>query len=349
MKRLLIITLTLLLSLSLFAQKPYRVGTTAANFLEVGQGGAACGMGQAYVAAAEDMSSVYWNPAGMAYLNRNEIQFSYQPWIASINTSFASVGILIPGVGVLAASVNAMNFGRTEVTTIDMQEGTGETYAATDMAATFSYARKLAQWFAFGASAKFIHSSIWHMSASSMALDLGVRVDTEFFAPDGKRENGLSIGMSISNYGGKMKYDGMDLLQKIDIDQYVAGNYGDVEGQFRMQGYELPLIMRLGTAWRPIVTNNLKLTIALDALHPNNNSEYVNAGGELAIKVFGLGTAFLRGGYHGLFMDRNQYGLTLGGGVHVALMGNMTLKVDYAYQELEYLDSAHMMTLGMTF
>jgi hypothetical protein len=141
----------------------------------------------------------------------------------------------------------------------------------------------------------------------------------------------------------------MDLLQKIDIDPNTTGNYADAQGQFRTGEYELPLIMRLGVALRPWVTNTTKLTLSLDALHPNNNSEYVNAGGEFGLKLFGQGQVFLRGGYHGLFMEENQYGMTLGGGVYVALLNNLQMKIDYAYQNHKYLGSGHMWTLGMTF
>ena len=48
------------------AQNPIRAGTTAANFLEIGYGTAGCAMGDAYVSMARDLSSIYWNPAGLA-------------------------------------------------------------------------------------------------------------------------------------------------------------------------------------------------------------------------------------------------------------------------------------------
>ena len=53
----------LLLSGDLLAQKPIRVGTTAAEFLSIGYGSAGCAMGDAYVGVVDDISGVYWNPA----------------------------------------------------------------------------------------------------------------------------------------------------------------------------------------------------------------------------------------------------------------------------------------------
>lgn len=341
--------LLLAMAATLVANEPYRVGTTAGSFLEMGVGGAANGMGDAYVAAARDLSSVYWNAAGLAYLESNEVQFSYQPWIADIDVAFIGGGVVIPRIGSLALSVSSMNYGRTGVTTLEMQEGTGETYQAAEYAASFTYARQLAQWFAFGASFKYIMSNIWHMNANAVALDLGVLVNTHFLSVTGDREDGMTIGMSISNYGTRMQYDGMDLLRPIDILPNENGNYKDVEGQFRLQQWELPLILRLGVAVYPIVTNSQKLTLAIDALHPNNNSESVNIGAEYGYLIPGTGRFMVRAGYRGLYMVETQYGLTFGGGVHLAMLGNKLLKIDYAYKDMRILGSTSIFTLGVTF
>ncbi|RPH93247.1 MAG: PorV/PorQ family protein, partial [Calditrichaeota bacterium] len=209
---------SLLYAQSLHAgNRPYRVGTTAANFLEMGIGSAANAMGEAYTSVTRDLSSIYWNPSGLGYMEKNEVFFMYQPWIADINVGFVGAALVLPRIGVIGLSVTNMDYGRTEVTSMLMQDGTGETFAASEYAFTASYARRLAQWFSFGASAKWVSSGIWHMKANALALDLGVMVNTHFFSFSGEREDGMTIGMSISNYGTKLAYDGIDLLRPIDI------------------------------------------------------------------------------------------------------------------------------------
>jgi hypothetical protein len=329
--------------------KPYRVGTTACNFLEIGVGGAGNAMGDAYVSITGDLSSVYWNPAGLAYLEQTEVQFMYQPWYVDTNVSFAGAGIVLPRIGTLGLNILSMDFGRTEVTTLAMQEGTGETFSAGDYAVSLSYGRKLAHWFGFGASVKWVSSNIWHVSANALALDLGVIVNTHFFSFTGDPGDGMTIGMSISNYGTKVKYDGIDLLIPVDILPDENGNYRDLEAKYSLQGWELPLIFRVGTSITPIVRENQKLTLAVDALHPNNNSESVNLGGEYMMRVPGFGRFYLRGGYRGMFMDESQFGLTLGGGIHLTLMGNRLLKIDYAFKESEFLGNSSVYTIGVTF
>ncbi|RIK54073.1 hypothetical protein DCC62_32005, partial [candidate division KSB1 bacterium] len=49
-----------------------RAGTAMAQFLKIGVGGRAVGMGEAFVALANDASALYWNPAGIAQMNKSE-------------------------------------------------------------------------------------------------------------------------------------------------------------------------------------------------------------------------------------------------------------------------------------
>ncbi len=330
------------------AQKPYRRGTTAANFLEIGYGSRGSAMGDAAVASSEDLESCYWNPAGLAMMSRNEVLFCMQPWVIDINTSFAAVGLSFPQLGVFALSVNQMNYGKEKVTTLSTQDGTGENYTAAEFSFQLSYARRLAQWFSFGAGIKYVNSTIWHTSANAAAIDLGALVNTQFFSPTGERSDGLAIGMSIANYGTRMRYDGMDLLQPIDPNPNVSGNYAYVEGQYLMQSWELPLIFRIGAALHPIVTPNHRVTVEVDALHPNNNSESVNVGAQYKFTLPSFGSLYLRAGYKGLFMDRSEYGLSYGFGVHTRF-NRLGLRIDYAVRDIGLLGLIHAYTVSMTF
>ena len=215
-----------LLSHVCFSDEIHRYGTTAANFLEIGIGSASGGMGEAYVAVANDLSAIYWNPAGLASLKGVGVQFMIQPWVVNINTIFTAGAINVPRIGTFALSLTQMGYGQMDVTTLSYQDGTGEKFTANELALTFSFGRRLVQWFAFGANAKLVQSNIWHASANAFALDLGVLVNTHFFSVTGEKADGMVIGMSISNYGTRMKYDGIDLYQPIDISEYEEGNYG---------------------------------------------------------------------------------------------------------------------------
>jgi opacity protein-like surface antigen len=47
-------------------------------------------------------------------------------------------------------------------------------------------------------------------------------------------------------------------------------------------------------------------------------------------------------------MDESVYGLTLGGGVELALIRNRLLKMDYAYKSMDKLGNFSMFTIGAT-
>jgi len=322
----------MIVSISAFAQKPIRAGTTTASFLEIGFGAAGNAMGDAYVSMANDVSSLYWNPAGLARMTRSEAMFVAQPWIVDMNTTFAAVGIVVPNVGTFGAGLIIMDYGEMEVTTLSMQEGTGEKFTAKDMAISLSFARNIVEWFSLGASGKFVTSNIWHESGTALAFDLGVVIKTGFFSPTGENEHGLNIGMSISNYGTSLKYDGLDLSNPIDVDPNAAGNYRDAPGRLATQEWELPVIFRIGASVTPILTDGHELILSADALHPNNNSESVNLGAQYSLTLPSFGKLFLRAGYKALFMEDSQYGASFGLGVQTDLLFNRGLKLEYAYR-----------------
>jgi len=315
MKERIILVIAVFFTLLFPQQKPNRVGTTAANFLEIGMSSSAISMGDAYVSVGRGIEAVYWNPAGLAFMRGNEVTFSYQPWLVDINLIHAAGGISIPSIGNFALSLTQINYGDIPVTTVTYQEGTGEVYTANEYSLGMSYARKLTTWFSFGASVKLISSQIWHCTANAFAVDLGVVVNTGFFTVSGERGDGLTIGMSISNYGTKMKYDGIDLLNPIDISPDEAGNYQN-------------------------------LLLSVDAIHPNNNTEFLNLGVQYELKVFTLGSLFLRGGYKALFMPYSEYGPTFGFGLKIRMPRESRLTIDYAYRRLGILGNYNVYTIG---
>ncbi|MCF7885374.1 MAG: PorV/PorQ family protein [Candidatus Marinimicrobia bacterium] len=330
------------------ASGPYRVGTTAANFLELGFGGAGCAMGDAYVSVTRDISSIYWNPAGLGYMENNQFIGELQPWIVDINFSMGAFGYVHPTFGTFALSFMNTSFGEEVVTTVNDPEGYGQTFTGQDIALQVSYGRKLAQWFSFGATGKYINSRIWKSDASAFAFDLGAIVNTNFLNWTGEPGDGINIGMCISNYGTKLRYTGQNIKDRLDISDD-HGNYQYLPVNYDTEAWELPLIFRIGLSFKPILTDNHVLTVSADALHPNNNSESVNVGGEYKLKIQPVGTFSLRGGYKALFMDKSEYGVTFGGGFQKNMLNNYTLSVNYALRDFGTLGYLSSYSIGLSF
>ncbi|NQT26148.1 PorV/PorQ family protein [candidate division KSB1 bacterium] len=325
-----------------------RVGTTAANFLELGFDPQGTAMGDACVSTVNNLSSIYWNPAGLGFMEHNEVYFSYQSWLVDTHTYLVAAGFVAPSLGTFAISVMGMNYGEMEVTTLELQEGTGEKFTPADMAINLSYARNLTSWFGFGATVKYIHSSIFHSTASATAVDMGAIIKTGFFSSSNDKE-GLRIGMSLSNYGTRMRYGGLDLLRSIDISPDETGNYKDVEVEFKTDSWELPLLFRVGISLDPIVLTKHRLTLAADALHANNNNESVNLGAIYTLSMPGLGKVFLRGGYRGMFMENSEFGPTYGFGFLLQTMPKRAIQLNYAFRDIGLLGTTHVMGFSFLF
>jgi hypothetical protein len=140
-----------------------------------------------------------------------------------------------------------------------------------------------------------------------------------------------------------MQMTGEDLLIRYDSDPNSEGNNETVDAYYKTDYFELPLKLQIGISKDLEFFDGQRLTLAIDATHPNDNAESVNIGGELS---FIDNLIFLRGGYKALFLDDNQEGLTLGAGLNYVL-GVFAFGFDYSYQEFEFLSYTH--SFGVSF
>ncbi len=331
-------------------------GSTAFNFLEIEIGSSGSAMGGAYVSMVDDASSIYWNPACLTNIRTNSALFMHQEWVLDMSQYYIASSINLNQIGTLGFALNYFDYGREEVTTLDAQDGTNEFYLARDYSLSLAYARRIVEYFSFGTSIKYLSSNIWHMSANAVAIDLGVKIDTKFFSKSDDSKNGMKIGMSISNFGTKVKYDGMDLLRSIDISEDY-GNFENVPAQFKLSEWELPLIFRAGISLDVLQSANTGLVLSSDFIHPNNNAESINFGIQFIRKVRGIAEFYIRGGMKStkeIEIDSISYSLseskyTYGAGLKYKIQNMNSIKIDYCYKDIGLLGNFNQFTLGLTF
>jgi hypothetical protein len=330
------------LSFVVFGQTVSKVGTTAATFLEIGAGAAANGMGAAFVSRANDASALYWNVAGAANLTDNEVIAIHTNWIADISFNYAGLVLALGDFGNLGLSFTSLSMPDDKVRTVDEPEGTGEYFSAGDIAVALSYARSLSDRFSVGITVKYIEESIWHMSSSAVAVDVGTIFRTDLFG-------GMVIGASISNFGTSMKLSGIDTRTYSSVDESQLGTNDQIPYVIDLDSWSLPLLFRVGVSTDVIKTDYYRWTVALDALHPNDNYESLNLGTEFAFEE----SLFLRGGYQSLYLSDNkdaEGGLTFGVGVSSkALFSSDLIKFDYAYRNFGRLNGVHFFSVDIKF
>ena len=333
---------TVLISSITFCQSDFvsnvsKKGTTAASFLSIGQGAKAIAMGSAFVAVSDDQSAFYWNPAGLAKLEGVGIIFDHTNWIADIAYNYVAATYNLGGMGTVGFSFTTSSYGDMKVTTVDAPNGTGQVFNASDIAFSLGYAINLTDNFAIGFNPKIVYQSIWQANAIGFAMDLGVQYRTPF--------DGIMLGMSISNFGTKMQMQGNSTLVTYDPDPATTGNNGKIPANLSTDYWALPLTFRVGLAYSPIATEKHKFTIAVDALHPSDNYESINIGGEYVFDDL----LAIRGGYKSLFLTNSEESFALGFGVKQIFLGNLAVRLDYAYQNFGRLNNIQQFSLGIAF
>ena len=165
-----------------------------ASFLNVGAGARAQGLGGAYSALADDSSSLYWNPAGMARLEKKEASASHAELFEGTRHDYL-VYAHPTQAGVLGAALTYLSQNK-----IEGRDASGRTtggYEASDSAFSFGYGRRtnVAD---VGLTAKYIRSHIGSAEAQTIAIDLGAR----------KEFGAVLVGAAIRNMGPGLKYEG---------------------------------------------------------------------------------------------------------------------------------------------
>jgi hypothetical protein len=187
----------------------------AAEFLKIGVGARALGMGGSFVSLADDASAAYWNPAGLVQLDSREAMGMHASQFGGV-VGHDVIGVVAPldmtarrrsAIGITLirlavddikvtkfAGVDADNDGQVDL------DGNGnpiiadsltEMKSAYDLAVLLSYARGLGDRWSGGVNVKLIRQSLVGEGASfGIGADLGFR-----FQPS----PGFALGLRLSD------------------------------------------------------------------------------------------------------------------------------------------------------
>ncbi len=332
-----ILGLVLLMTQSGWSQRVKKVGTAAAPFLRIAVGSEGTAMGSAYVSVARDPSAIFWNPAGLAQVERMGFFVDHSPYLPGLSFNFLGVTYGNHQWGTVGLGVTALSTDRMEITTPDQPMGTGETFTAASVAVSLSYARYLTERFSIGGTVKYVQERIYNSTANGFAFDIGTLFVTPF--------KGIRLGVSIANFGTSMRIRGEDLNVRVDIAPDINGNNQSVVGELKTNEFDMPLIMRVGLSWDVINSEQMLITLAADGVNPNDNAQSVNLGAQIALFHRMLK---LQLGFNDLFLPDRERGLTLGMGLAITQFSGMGLNIGYAYQSFRYLGGVSRFSIYLT-
>lgn len=352
------------------------VGTSAANFLKIPVGARGAALGGAFTAIVDDATSLYWNPAGMASMERNEVSFNQNYWLLDLRQDFIAAAFVIDANSRIGLSVSYLSMGDMEQTTPSQPGGTGLEFSAYDVAMGIGYARRVTDRIAAGIQTKYVRQSISRSSASGLAFDVGLQYTSPW--------NDLHIGASITNFGTSLNMSGDDLRRNLDPDLGTGTNPTDVPLLLETEAYQLPMQFQFGIAFTPVRSSTFAFTPVLDVRKPRDLNQEVRIGGELAF----LDAFFLRGGVNAFAIEGDFFGKddvvvegkegvtnpTVGGGYmnpttitredfrdgsalfnvgaglkYTLPSSGIGVKFDYAFSRIQTLDDAHRFGLAVMF
>ncbi|MEW6555914.1 MAG: PorV/PorQ family protein [Elusimicrobiota bacterium] len=287
------------------------LGTTGAQFLKVGMGARPLAMAGAFSAVADDVNSIYYNPASLTRTEtgKNEVSATYLKYFEDVNAGFlgyAGCAREKHYVGVGLTYLQVDNIEKRDVSETKLGD-----FGATDMALFFSYARKdiaqkLLEGVSVGGGLKIINSQIENERAFTVALDLSA-----YYPADDK----LAFALNIQNIGPGVKY----------IDE----------------SDPLPLNIKVGAAYKALKD----LTVACDLdEYIVDTKLYASIGAEYWIREDILA---LRSGYR-FGYDTSSLGsvVGLGAGAGFRIWG---FSIDYAFVPFGDLGDTHRISFGTKF
>lgn len=297
-----------------------RAGISTAQFLKIGVGGRATAMGDAFVAVANDVSALYWNPAGLTQFSENQVMFAHNQWVVDINHDFIGAVYHLDDENTFGVSLTSLSMDEMKVTTEYAPFGTGEYFGFSDLGISVSYSKKMTDQFSFGASVRYIEESLDKLKMRGIMIDLG----TYYWTGLGSTR----FAVAVTNFGNDLAPDGEVVL---------VGNRTNSE----WQSFSPPTMFRIGFALEPFENDEHRVTTSIQLNHPNDNSENVSLGAEYVWNNM----FFARAGYK---INVDEQDFTFGAGVNVPV-SIANIRVDYAYANFARLGSAHRfsITLGL--
>ena len=179
---------------SLFAGE---AGTSGFLFLRLGNGARASGMGEAFTAVADDATSIYYNPAGLASITEVDLNVTHTEWLQDIRIEQVSVASEMLG-GAVGLSFTGVNYGSLDRYPDYPALVPDGTFAPYDLAFAAGYAMDVLPNLSAGVAAKLIYEKIDFESATGWAIDVGV-VHRSMI-------EGLTLAASVLNFGPEAKF-----------------------------------------------------------------------------------------------------------------------------------------------
>jgi hypothetical protein len=307
-----------------------RSGISSYQFLKIGPDARGTAMGESFVAVANDVSALFWNPAGLTNTAQDQAIFTHTQWLVDLQHEFAGASFHLTQNDVIGAAFTSLHTDPMKVTTETQPTGTGNYFSYGDIAVAGTYARKMTDQFSFGITARYVRETIDQLKTEAVLIDLG----TYYTMGIGSAR----FAVVVSNFGANVSPKGT----------VVSGNGSIVDSY---QSFSPPTLFKLGVAFEPYETDQNRITTSIQLNHPNDNAENVRLGVEYAYESM----FFLRAGVKRTIGEAllaksttSAEDYTFGAGVRIPI-AIMTVNADYSYANFNDLGNVHRFSVAISY
>lgn len=351
-------------------------GVRAAEFLSIPVGARGIAMGSAFSAVSDDITSIWWNPAGLGFLQKRELMVTVVDYTMDLTYSYAGFASPIgDGNLVLGGFFGYLDIPNTEITTVEQPLGTGDYYDAYDFQMGGSLAYNLSDRFSTGINVKYVHQDMWaNFGGNAFAIDAGGIYHTDFM------DREIRFAFSVQNLGTNVTMRGPHLIKDVgpeNRDGDMPSGYGDFSGDpnaiqrraaremmYVTHAYRLPTVVKLALSYN-ILTSEQANWLASGEFWRNSHMPVSYSAGTEYVYNFSpyLSGALRMGwkiqmdeftqdndefGYQYWGDDPTYRGLSFGGGFK-RVFGSNHIEFSYAYRNKGRLSSDNFFTITLGF
>lgn len=255
-KTLSVVSLSLLASVSAFAGNEQRAGQAGAGELLINPWAGSSGWGLASAAGIRGVEASHLNVAGMARMTSQfEVGGAFTSWFSDISITNVGFSFRLNEESVMGISLMNMNFGDIIRTTPDNPGGSLGTFTPSYTILGFQYSKSFTASISGGINIKVINESTPELSASGVAVDVGV----QYFTGE---NNEIKFGISLKNVGTKMSFsgDGDDIRL---TNQSTTGSDFEQSYEYRAADFELPTQMIISGSYDFLLDEKNRITPSL--------------------------------------------------------------------------------------
>jgi hypothetical protein len=273
------------MGLGLAARVSASSGTEGAAFLDIPVGGGPAAMGSAYTAMAADAYAPTYNPAGLGFVESNEVAGQHLSYLESMRYEYLS---FVHPFGQHRDAQRGIGMSIQHFASGDIQgmneagEETGD-FSSTYGSYNLAYGQRFGENLSLGLTGKLIHAKIEDYSANAYAADLGGMY---------RMSEKLSLAGSLTNVGTKLKFD--EEGDPLPMALHAAAAFQAtphvtlaLEGVYRRNGLASA---HTGISWRPLEALSLRAGYRTDTLKGLSPLAGLTTG--VGIHVFGQEFAY---------------------------------------------------------